>query len=156
MPDRAAHPRRARPLAKSKLESSVSKHQLTNPASCCSVQGSAEQCSIPGPDGQGGKTGALRFPGRNTALAALVSLPWCCILPAVLSLLSLTGAMISRVWIARLTWVFLPLSVLLLGRAFWLLYVKHQGRPWTRRLTWAAAFLVVILWAPRLWAWIYW
>ena len=98
----------------------------------------------------------LRFPGRNSALAALVSLPWCCILPAVPSLLSLSGALVTRVWIAQLSWVSLPLSVVLLGRAFWLIYKKHQGGSWTRWLTWSAAPLVVTVWAPRLWAWIPW
>ncbi len=31
---------------------------------------------------------------KNSALAALVSAPWCYILPAALSLLSLTGAVV--------------------------------------------------------------
>ncbi len=134
----------------------MAKQQPTIVASCCSGQGLAGPCQLPDPDSQGENKGMLRFPGRNSALAALLSLPWCCVLPALLSFVSLAGAVVSMVWIAKLFWVFLPLSVLLLGRAFWLLYVKHQGRPWTRQLTWAAAFLVVILWVPRLWAWIYW
>ncbi|MCH8292882.1 hypothetical protein IH992_17460 [Candidatus Poribacteria bacterium] len=68
-----------------------------------------------------------------------------------MSTLSLTGATVARLWLAKFTWVLLPLSAILLGRAFWLLYVRHQGAPWTRWLTWAAVLIAVILWAPRLW-----
>ena len=98
----------------------------------------------------------LRSPTRSSALAAVVSVPWCCILPAALSLLSLTGAVVTRVWLAKLTWVLLPLTVILLGRAFWLLYVKHQGGPWSRRLASVSSLLILTLWAPRLWAWFSW
>ena len=132
------------------------KQQLTTVASCCSSQGPAGQCSSPYADIRGTKAGMPRLAGRNSALATLLSLPWCCVLPALLSFVSLSSAIAAGVWLVKLTWVFLPLGVLLLGRAFWLLYIKHQGGRWSRLLTWAATLLVFILWAPRLWAWISW
>ncbi len=105
---------------------------------------------------QSTKLRVLRSPTRSSALAAVVSVPWCCILPAALSLLSLTSAVVTRVWLAKLTWVLLPLTVILLARAFWLLYVKHQGGPWSRRLASVSSLLILTLWAPRLWAWFSW
>lgn len=87
-------------------------------------------------------------------LAILAALPWCCILPAVLSLLSIGGAAAARLWVGRLTWGLLPISVVLLGRAFWLIYVRRQGAPWSRWVTWGCAALVVVLWVPRLWWWL--
>ena len=125
-------------------------------STCCTGQGSAGACAISDSRGQGKTLRILRSPTRSSALAALISVPWCCILPAVLSLLSLTGAVVARVWVVKLTWIFLPLSVILLGRAFWLLYAKHQGGPWSRRLAWVSSLLILTLWAPRLWAWFSW
>jgi len=81
-----------------------------------------------------------------------MALPWCCILPGVLSLLSLGGVIAARFWIVKLMWVFLPISILFLGRSFWLLYLKKQGARWTHWATWVSALLVIALWAPRLWA----
>jgi len=118
-------------------------------ASCGRTKGASGQHPIPA----SAETGRLlRTPGKNSALATLVSLPWCCILPAALSFLSLSGAVVTRMWVTQLTWVLLPLSMALLGRAFWLLYVNLQGGVWSRRLTWLAAGLIVAVWAPRLWA----
>ena len=93
--------------------------------------------------------------GAST-VAALASVPWCCVLPAGLSLLSLGGVVAARLWLTQFVWVLLPTSVALLGRAFWLLYVNHQGGPWSRRLAWVSSLLILTLWAPRLWAWFSW
>ena len=122
----------------------------------CTGLGSAGSCAPSDPRGQNTNLRILRSPTRSSALAALVSVPWCCILPAALSLLSLTGAVVTRVWVAKLTWIFLSVGAVLLGRAFWLLYVKHQGGPWSRRLAWVSSLLILTLWAPRLWAWFSW
>ena len=92
--------------------------------------------------------------GTTTTLATMASIPWCCILPAGLSLASLSGAITARVWLTGLAVPLFPLSVALLGRALWLVHVKRQGRPLTRWATWAATFLAITLWVPRLWAWL--
>jgi len=86
-----------------------------------------------------------RAPAWHGLGAALSALPWCCILPAVLSLASLGGALTAGVWLRQLAWPLLPLSALLLGRVFWLLYRQGQGVPWSRRITWAAALAVAAL-----------
>ena len=91
---------------------------------------------------------------QHSSLAVVTSIPWCCILPAALSLFSLTGASIARLWLTNFIWVLLPLSAVFLGRAFWLLYVKLQGARWARWLTWVAAVTTVFLWVQRLWVWI--
>lgn len=96
----------------------------------------------------------LSSPVRSSSWAALASIPWCCVLPSVLSLASLSGATVARLWMGKLLWFLLPLCAALLGRAFWLLYVKGQGAPWSRWVTWGAAALAMALWAPRLWGWL--
>ncbi len=85
--------------------------------------------------------------------AVFFSLPWCCIVPAVLSSVSLTISVTARLWTANFSWFLLPLSGIFLGRAFWLLYGRRQGAPWTRWLTWISAVLAVSLWSYRLWPW---
>jgi len=99
-----------------------------------------------------------RSPVHHSGLAivstVLGSIPWCCILPASLSFLSLTGTIVGQVWMTKLSWVLLPVSVALLGRAFWLMYVRHQGVRWARWMTWTAAVVSVGFWTPRLWLWI--
>ncbi len=95
-----------------------------------------------------------RTPQTSTALSALASIPWCCVLPAAMSLLSLTGAVAARTWLVGLNWFLLPLSLALLGRSLWLVEVRRQGRPLTRWITRLAAVLVLGLWAPRIWVWV--
>ena len=85
--------------------------------------------------------------------AILGSVPWCCIVPASLSFLSLTGVMFSQVLITKLTWIFLPISAAFLGRAFWLIYVRHEGLRWTHWMTWGATVVAVGFWTPRVWLW---
>lgn len=86
--------------------------------------------------------------------SVLGSVPWCCILPASLSLFSLTGAVVSQVWMTTVSWVLLPVSVGLLTRAFWLIYGRGQGAPWARKMTWAASVMAAGLWSARLWVWL--
>lgn len=93
----------------------------------------------------------MRSIARGSGVAVLASIPWCCVAPAALSLLSFAGGVIVRVWLAKLSWFFLPVAVMLLGRAFRLHYARRQGAPWTRWVTWSAALLSVGLWFPRVW-----
>ena len=87
-------------------------NNATSVAFCCRTEGEGGQCSIPAPDET---KRLLRTPGRNSALAMLVSLPWCCILPAVLSFLSLSGAVATR----RLTWATALLIVAVWAPRLW-------------------------------------
>ena len=88
---------------------------------------------------------------RHGALAVLSSIPWCCVVPAALSIASLGGTIAARLWLARVSLYFLPIAALFLGRAFWLMYVRKQGSPTARRVTWIAATLSVVLWIWRFW-----
>ncbi|MFQ6676100.1 MAG: hypothetical protein ACE5LH_07110 [Fidelibacterota bacterium] len=83
--------------------------------------------------------------------SVLGSVPWCCILPASLSLFSVTGTVAGRLWMTTVSWLLLPVSVALLARAFWLIYVRDQGAPWARGMTWVAAVITAGLWASRVW-----
>jgi hypothetical protein len=47
--------------------------------------------------------------------------------------------------------VLIGLSVLLLGRAFYILYVQHRGNRASKALTWLSAVFVVGFWT---WRWI--
>ncbi len=89
-------------------------------------------------------------PAGQSAAAALFAVPWCCAVPAALSIASLAGAAAARLWLARVVWLLLPLSAALLARAFWLLYVRGHDAPWARRVTWASAAIAIALWTPRL------
>lgn len=95
--------------------------------------------------------GAGAAPAISPSL--VFSIPWCCVLPAVLSALGLGSAVAAR-WAAwKLNPIFLILAVLFLGRAHYLLYWKGRGNAWSRRLTWGATALVLALWIPRA-AWV--
>jgi len=66
-------------------------------------------------------------PVRSDGWAVTLSLPWCCILPGVLSGLSLSAAAAARIWTGRMTPILGLASGLFLGRAFWLIYAKRQN-----------------------------
>ena len=95
----------------------------------------------------------LKAPEQVGMAATFASIPWCCILPGVLSLVSLSGVVATRLWLVKLSFFLFPVSGALLCRALWLVHVRHQGRPWARWATWGAMLLVMVLWAPRLWSW---
>lgn len=91
-------------------------------------------------------------PTKYAALAGVSSLPWCCIVPAILSLLSVSSAASARLIFQEANGLLLVLSLLFLGRAFWLNFVRRQGAPWTRWVTVTSAIAVAALWSYRL-AW---
>ncbi len=76
----------------------------------------------------------------------IFALPWCCIIPAGLSFLAVSFSAVGRLWLGQLTWVFLPLSILFLGRAIWLNVIKRQGALWSRWVTAGATVLMISLW----------
>jgi hypothetical protein len=103
-------------------------------------------------------TNKTTLPGPSpvtTSLASvLASVPWCCLLPAVLSLVSLGSSVVTRVFLYRFGWLLLPVSGLLFARALWLVQVEKRGQPWSRWVTWASTVLAIGLWLPRVWVWI--
>jgi hypothetical protein len=68
----------------------------------------------------------------------------------VLSLLGLAGSAAATVavWLAPLL---IGLSVVLLGRAFYVLYVRRRGTRASTAITWLSAAFVVGYWTWRLW-----
>lgn len=71
-------------------------------------------------------------------------------MPATLALLGLAGAEAARAAVVTLMPYLLSVSVLLLGRAHYLVHARKRGRPWARCTVWAATLVMVILWVPRL------
>jgi hypothetical protein len=73
----------------------------------------------------------------------------CCMLPALFSLLGLAGT--SAALLARwLSPALMLLSVTLLARSFYSLYVQRRGTRAAELVTWASSALVVMFWIYRL------
>jgi hypothetical protein len=73
----------------------------------------------------------------------------------VLSLLSLVGVGGDAAGVPGwLPPVLIVLTVLLLGRAFYILYVKRRGTRLSAAITWLSALLVIAYWGWRLLAWL--
>jgi len=108
----------------------------------------AGKIRLPMIDPSGARSGEK--PYRSATFATLFALPWCCIIPAVLSLMSFGFAALARLWLVRLAWLFLPISLGLLGRALWLVHWRKHGNRAVRWITWVAAVLVIGLWIYRL------
>ncbi len=85
-------------------------------------------------------------------LGAGVTVPWCCLTPAALSLVGITG--LSLGVLTRLEAALFPyLAILaagLLGRAHYLIAVKHQGNRLSRIITWASTGLAAVMVGIRL------
>ena len=87
---------------------------------------------------------------RQTSITGgLFALPWCCIIPGILSLLGLAGVAMARTVTEGLVPYLLVASVLFLGRAHYLLYIKHHGNRTSHIVTWAATLLALTLWGVR-------
>jgi hypothetical protein len=69
----------------------------------------------------------------------------------VLSLLGLAGSAGAGVagWLAPLL---IGLSILLLGRAFYVLYVQRRGSRFSKAITWTSALFIVGYWS---WRWLF-
>ena len=85
-------------------------------------------------------------------LGASLVVPWCCLAPAGLSLVGVSG--LSLGMFARFEADLFPYlaatAILLVGRAHYLLYVKRQGNRVSRIVTWASTGLVATLLAIQL------
>jgi hypothetical protein len=80
--------------------------------------------------------------------AFFLSLPWCCITPAALSLLGFLGAVgEARLFVSEITFPLFGISLLLLGRAHYLIHFKKHGGRISRAVVWASTIGALALWA---------
>jgi hypothetical protein len=68
----------------------------------------------------------------------IASIPWCCVLPAVLSILGLSGVVPARLVAWKLNPILLGLTAVFLARAHYLLYWKGHGNRLSQYLTWGS------------------
>ncbi|TDI76496.1 MAG: hypothetical protein E2O87_00140 [Bacteroidetes bacterium] len=87
---------------------------------------------------------------RYSLAGFFLSLPWCCITPATLSLLGFFGAAGTTrlVFKEALSPLFI-VSLLLLGRAHYLIYFKKHGSSLSRVVVWISTIGALALWAFR-------
>ncbi len=96
----------------------------------------------------------MKEPGWSLFGAGLV-VPWCCVAPATLSLVGVTGLSVGVLTDIEAT-LFPYLAIIaiaMLGRAHYLFYAKHQGNRLSRGITWASTGLVGVMVVVQLWAW---
>ncbi len=86
---------------------------------------------------------------RTGMIGGIFALPWCCIIPAVFSVLGLAGVAVAREVTGGLVPYLLAISVLFLGRAHYLLYIKHHGNWASYIVTWISTALAMTLWGIR-------
>lgn len=87
-------------------------------------------------------------------LGAGMVVPWCCVAPAALSLVGITGlslGLLTNIEAALLFPYLTILAVALLGRAHYLLYAKRKGNRLSRMITWGSTGLVAAMWAVHQW-----
>ena len=87
---------------------------------------------------------------KLSLVAFFLSLPWCCITPAVLSLLGFFGAAgATRLFLKEILLPLFIISLLLLGRAHYLIYFKKHGSRIGKAVVWASTIGAITLWALR-------
>lgn len=88
-------------------------------------------------------------PLRVTALGTAASIPWCCILPAALAAAGAASSVVAR-WLGATMPLLLALSLVLFGRAHYLLWIRRHSSPSARLLTVILTLLSAAFWAIRL------
>lgn len=88
---------------------------------------------------------------RPSLLGMGLSLPWCCIAPGVLSLIGAGSVGMARILARELMPSFLLLALILLGRAHYLLYVRHEGNRFSQMSTWISTGLLIGVSILRFW-----
>jgi hypothetical protein len=86
----------------------------------------------------------------GAVLSGLCACKVCCILPSLLCLLGVAG---SGAALAATQWVsvgLLGVSLLLMARSFYTIYVLHLGSPASRWMTWLSAVSLTLVWTIRL------
>lgn len=84
----------------------------------------------------------------------LLSVPWCCVLPAVLSSISVGGAAAARLAIGPLLPFLFAFSILLLGYAHFRAWIRREGHRTARLVLMANTVLVALLWYERAKIWL--
>ena len=87
---------------------------------------------------------------RASSIGVLFSIPWCCVLPAVLSFLSLGGAAAARIAVGSVLLPLFALSIGFLGYAHYRAWILRQGRLSAKLILIVNTVLVLLLWAWRL------
>ena len=92
--------------------------------------------------------------GKNVAgqcsMSVVLGLPWCCILPAALSVGGLAaGIGAVQLWSLKLIPLFFALSLFFILRAHWLIYFKKQGKPASVVITWISTIIAGVFWNIR-------
>lgn len=88
---------------------------------------------------------------RNwSGVGVLASVPWCCIAPAVISLLGVAGSLSARLWISQATPFLLVFSAGALLRANYLAWIRRQGTRWSRAVVVISTLLALTFWLPRI------
>jgi hypothetical protein len=88
----------------------------------------------------------------RSLLAALLSAMGAapnCIAAGMVALLGLAGSATAALVMGWLMPVLIGLSLLLLGRSFYILYVKRRGNRTTTVITWLSAALMIGIWTWR-------
>ncbi len=82
-------------------------------------------------------------------------LPWCCVAPAALSLVGVSGLSVGLLTqIEASLFPYLAISaVVLLGRAQYLLHVKRQGNRLSHVIAWGSTGLIGVMLVIQLWVW---
>lgn len=86
---------------------------------------------------------------QSGVMGGIFAIPWCCVIPSGFSLLGLAGTAMVRQVMEGLVPYLLLLSVLFLGRAHYLLYIRHQGNRVSQGITWTATALAITFWSTR-------
>lgn len=80
----------------------------------------------------------------------LLSLPWCCIAPAFLSLYGFLGAAGStRIFVSEIFYPLFFLSILFLARAGYLSFYRKKGSNLSRAVVFVSIIGALILWGFR-------
>ena len=82
----------------------------------------------------------------SVLVGGLLALPWCCIMPAGFSALGLSGVALAGQVSQAVVPYLLAVSVLFLGRAYYLLYIKRQGNRFSHGVTWITTAVAIGSW----------
>jgi len=92
--------------------------------------------------------GGMGIESRTAGWGGVLALPWCCVLPAALAFSGIGAGLLGNVR-GLLGWGSLALSVALIARANWLVWIRNQGAPPARRWTAIFSTVAVALWGFR-------
>ena len=93
---------------------------------------------------------AQQRPLRATLLSFLLALPWCCILPALLSVFSFATAFTATLFSPRLLLPTFLISIAALLYAHYRIWIRKHGSKTSRLLTTLLTPLILALWYFRL------